>query len=65
MNLNSRFNLSHVLNGRKSLEETFNLGRRDEIICGGSGIEDLANIHPFQRQRLVDEIGPAFSIVPT
>ncbi len=57
MNLNSRFNLSHVLNGRKSLEEIIQPGPAGiEIICGGSGIEDLANIHPFQRQRLVDEM---------
>lgn len=57
LNLNSRFNLGHVLNGRKSLEEIIQLGPAGvEVICGGSGIEDLANIHPFQRQRLVDEL---------
>jgi flagellar biosynthesis protein FlhG len=55
MNLNSRYNLAHVLAGRKSIEEIIQLGPAGvEVICGGSGIEELANINPFQRQRLVD-----------
>lgn len=57
MNLNNRYNLSHVLAGRKSIEEIIQLTSEGvEVICGGSGIEELANISPFQRQRLVDEL---------
>jgi flagellar biosynthesis protein FlhG len=57
MNLNSRFNLSQVLAGRKSLKDIIQLGPAGvEVICGGSGIEELANINPFQRQRLVDDL---------
>jgi flagellar biosynthesis protein FlhG len=57
MNLNSRFNLAQVLSGRKTIEEIIQLGPAGvEVICGGSGIEELANINPFQRQRLVEDL---------
>ena len=57
MNLNSRHNLAHVLAGRKSVEEIIQLGPAGvEVICGGSGIEELANTTLFQRQRLADEL---------
>ncbi len=55
MNLNSRYSLAHVLAGRKTLEEVIQLGPAGvEVICGGSGIEELANVNPFQRQHLLD-----------
>jgi flagellar biosynthesis protein FlhG len=55
MNLNSRYSMAQFLAGRKSIEEIIQLGPEGvEVICGGSGIEELANINPFQRQRLVD-----------
>lgn len=57
MNLNSRYSLAQVLAGRKSLEEIIQLGPAGvEVICGGSGIEELANVNPFQRQHLLDEL---------
>jgi flagellar biosynthesis protein FlhG len=57
MNLNSRYTLAHVLAGRKSLEEIIQLGPAGvEVLSGGSGIEELANISLFQRQRLVEEL---------
>jgi flagellar biosynthesis protein FlhG len=57
MNLNNRYNLGHVLTGRKTVEDVIQLTPEGvEVICGGSGIEELANISPFQRQRLVDEL---------
>ena len=57
MNLNSRFNLAQVLAGRKNIEDIIQLGPAGvEVICGGSGIEELANINHFQRQRLVDDL---------
>lgn len=57
MNLNSRFNLAQVLAGRKTIEEIIQLGPAGvEVICGGSGIEELANINQFQRQRLLDAL---------
>ncbi|MHC4552896.1 MAG: MinD/ParA family protein [Planctomycetota bacterium] len=57
MNLNGRYNLSHVVSGRRTLEEIIQIGPGGvEVICGGSGIESLANLNSFQRQRLIDEL---------
>jgi len=57
MNIDTRFNLSHVISGAKTLEEIIHVGPGGvEIICAGSGIEDMANIGQFQRQRLLDEL---------
>jgi flagellar biosynthesis protein FlhG len=57
MNLNTRYNLSHVLSGRRTLEEIIQLGPCGvEVICGGSASEEIANISHFQRQMLVDEL---------
>lgn len=57
MNLNSRYNLSHVVAGHRTLEEITQIGPRGiEVICGGSGIESLANLGTFQRQRLIEEM---------
>jgi flagellar biosynthesis protein FlhG len=57
MNINSRYNLSHVVSGRKTLEEITQIGPAGvEIICGGSGIEELANLGQFQRTRLMEEL---------
>lgn len=57
MNLNSKYNLSHIINGRKSIEEIIHIGPDGlEIICGASGLEELANISGFQRQRLLKEL---------
>lgn len=58
MNLNSRYNLSHVVAGNRTLEEIIQVGPGGiEVICGGSGIESLANLSSFQRQRLIEELG--------
>lgn len=57
MNLNSRYNLSHVVAGQRTLEEITQIGPCGvEVVCGGSGIESLANLGTFQRQRLIDEL---------
>ncbi len=57
MNINSRYNLGHVLSGRKSIDEITQSGPCGvDVICSGSGSEDLANISHFQRQMLVDEL---------
>lgn len=57
MNLRSRYNLSHVVSGRRTLDEITQVGPGGiEVICGGSGIESLANLNSFQRQRLIDEL---------
>lgn len=57
MNLNGRYNLSHVVAGRRSLREITQIGPGGvEVICGGSGIENLANLSTFGRQRLIEEL---------
>lgn len=57
MGLSSKYNISHVISGRKSIEEIIHIGPEGlEIICGTSGLEELANINEFQRQRLLREL---------
>lgn len=57
MNLRNKYNISHMLNGRKSLEEIIHAGPAGiEVICGVSGLEDIADLNEFQRQRLLKEL---------
>jgi len=57
MNTENKFNLMHVISGQKTLDEIINIGPGGvETICGGSGIEELANISKFQLQRLLDDL---------
>jgi flagellar biosynthesis protein FlhG len=57
MNIQTRYNLTHVVSGKRTLEEITHVGPCGvEVICGGSGIESLANLGHFQRQRLLDEM---------
>jgi flagellar biosynthesis protein FlhG len=57
MNINSGYNVWHMMSGHKSLEEIICTGPCGvEVICGGSGFEELANLSPFQRERLIHEL---------
>ncbi len=57
MNINSSYNISHLIKGQKTLEEIIQTGPENiQIICGASGLEDIANINEFQRQRLATEL---------
>ena len=57
MNINSKYNLSHVISGQKSVAEVTQLGPAGvEVVCGASGLEDMANISSFQRNRLIEEL---------
>lgn len=57
MNVNSKYNLWHVAQGQRSLEDVVHIGPGGvEVICGGSGLEDMANLSTFQRQRLLEEL---------
>ena len=57
MNIQARYNLSHVVSGSRTLEEITQIGPNGvEVLCGGSGIEALANLNHFQHQRLLDEM---------
>ena len=57
MNIDSRYNISHVVSGQKSLNEITHRGPGGvKVVCGGSGIEDLANLGVFGQWRLIEEL---------
>ena len=57
LNINSKYNISHLLDGRRTIEEIIHVGPEGmEIVCGASGIEGLADLSEFQRRRLVSEL---------
>jgi flagellar biosynthesis protein FlhG len=57
MNVNSKYNISHLINSGKNIEEIIHTGPEGvDIICGASGLEELANINEFQRRRLLKEL---------
>jgi flagellar biosynthesis protein FlhG len=56
MNINNRYNISHLIYDGKSIEEIIHTGPEGiDLICGASGLEELANINEFQRRRLLKE----------
>ncbi|MCK4913707.1 MAG: MinD/ParA family protein [Planctomycetes bacterium] len=57
MDINSKYNISHMINGRKSIEDIVHITPSGlGVICGASGLEGLANVSEFQRQRLLKEL---------
>ena len=57
LNISSKYNISHLLDGRRAIEDIVHVGPEGmEIVCGASGIEGLANLSEFQRRRLVSEL---------
>ena len=57
MNIKNKYNISHMINEGKSIEEIIHTGPEGvEMICGASGLEELADLNEFQRQRLLQEL---------
>lgn len=57
MNIHSRYNLSHLLSGQKAIEEIICSGPCGvDVVCGANGLEQLADLTEFQRERLVSEL---------
>ncbi len=57
MDLNSKYNISHLISGRKNIEEIVHTCPEGlEVICGTSGLEQLANTTEFERQRLIRQL---------
>lgn len=57
MGLNSKYNISHIVNGDKTIEDIIHPGPNGlGVICGSSGLQQLADIGRFQRQRLLGEL---------
>lgn len=58
LNISSRYNLSHVVGGVRHIEEVMQSGPAGiEVVCGASGLEGLADLTHFQRQRVIEELG--------
>jgi len=54
LNIRSKYNISHVIKGYKRLEDIIQPGPRDlRIICGASGLDELADISDYDQQRLL------------
>lgn len=54
MNINSKYNISHMLSGRKTLEEIVQTGPEGvEVVCGVSGLESMANLTELNRHRIL------------
>ena len=57
MDIRSKYNISHVLSGHKSIEEVIQAGPRGlRVICGASGLDRLADISDYDRRRLIDHL---------
>jgi len=57
LDVRSRYNLSHVVSGRKRLEEVIQAGPNGlRIICGASGLDRLADISDGEQHRLLESL---------
>ncbi len=57
LNVQAPFDLSHVLNGRKSIDDiAVAVQPRLRLIAGASGLTAVADLSPFDRQRLIQQL---------
>ncbi len=57
MGIESNFSIANVMDGSKTLEQVIQIGPGGvEIICGASGMDAIANMNEFQRQRILAEL---------
>ena len=57
MNIHSKYNISHVLSGRKNMEEIIQAGPHGvQIICGASGLDRLADLSEVEQCRLIQHL---------
>lgn len=57
MDLRSKYNISHVISGRKSMEEIVQAGPGGlRVICGASGLDRLADISEGEQHRLMEHL---------
>lgn len=57
MNLRSKYNISHVISGRKRMEEIIQQGPKGlQVICGASGLDRLADISEVEQNRLLEHL---------
>lgn len=67
LGVNATYNLSHVISGKKSLEDIIIKGPGGvPLVPGGSGVEELANLSKYQVENLIEhwsEIEERFDII--
>jgi len=57
MGINCKYNLWHYIKGQKTLNDIIHVGPAGvDVICGGSGLSDLADMSRFERQRFIEEL---------
>jgi flagellar biosynthesis protein FlhG len=57
MDLHSHYNISHVVSGRKRMEEIVQAGPKGlRVICGASGLDRLADITDGEQHRLIEDL---------
>ncbi len=57
MNLRSKYNISHVISGRKRIDEIIQQGPKGlQVICGASGLDRLADINECEQHRLLEHL---------
>ena len=57
MNVDSRLSIANVIDDDMELEDVIQTGAGGvDLICGGSGLERLANLNKFQRERLLCDL---------
>jgi flagellar biosynthesis protein FlhG len=57
MGIESRYNVSHLIGGDRTVSDIISIGPGGvEVVCGASGIESLAELNDFHRQRLLGEL---------
>jgi flagellar biosynthesis protein FlhG len=57
MGLHSKYNVSHVISGHKSMEEVIQNGPRGlRVVCGASGLDRLADISEPEQHRFLEHL---------
>ncbi|MBM4024665.1 MAG: MinD/ParA family protein [Planctomycetes bacterium] len=57
LDVRSRYNLSHVVSGRKRMEDVIQAGPQGvQIICGASGLDRLADLTDGEQHRLIENL---------
>lgn len=57
LNIRSKYNISHVINGSKRVEDIIQAGPQGlQVICGASGLDQLADISESEQRRLLQHL---------
>ena len=57
MDIRSKYNISHLISGRKSMEEIIQAGPKGlRVVCGASGLDRLADISEGEQYRLLEHL---------